>query len=174
SYGMLLGEALQAQVHLVCHGGRGLVRSWNKRTDEFKLPDFYELAIADAAQPVRWEHARYQPDLIVSAIGTNDFNPGVPDGEAYVRAYVKFVQTLLNNHPQAQIVLTEGAILKAGKKAALQVYLLETIKRVNDPGVHLVSASHQPGDARDGHPTGAQHAAMARELAPQLRRVMGW
>lgn len=174
SYGMLAAQALHAQVHLVCYGGRGLVRSWNNRTDEFNLADFYELAIPDAANPVRWDHTRYQPDLIVSAIGTNDFSPGVPEREAYVQAYVKFVRTLLRNHPKARIVLTEGAILNGEKKATLQSYIAETVKRVGDPRVSAVNSTWYPGDAADAHPTGPQHAMMARDLVPQLRQTMGW
>jgi lysophospholipase L1-like esterase len=174
SYGMLAAEALRAQVHLVCYGGRGLVRSWNNRTDEHNLPDFYEMAIADAAQPARWDHRRYDPDLIVSAIGTNDFSPGVPERESYVTAYVNFVRTLLRNHPCAQVVLTEGSILNGENKEVMKSYIAETIRRVGDPRMHAVAASHYPGDALDAHPTGEQHARMAGELVPQLRQVMGW
>jgi lysophospholipase L1-like esterase len=174
SYGMLAAAALRSQVQLVCHGGRGLVRSYNNRTDEYNLPDLYELAIADAAHPVRWDHKAYQPDLIVSAIGTNDFTPGVPDRESYVTAYVGFVLTLLRNHPHAQIVLTEGAILDGANKALMKSYIDETIARVRDVRVHAVASGHYPGDAADAHPTAEQHALMAGELVPQLRRVMGW
>jgi lysophospholipase L1-like esterase len=174
SYAMLAAQALGAQVHLVCYGGRGLVRSWNGRTDQLNLPDFYELAIADAAAPVRWDHGRYQPDLIVSAIGTNDFSGGIPAREAYVAAYVKLVQTLLRNHPQARVVLTEGAILSGSKKAALRAYIAETVRRLDDSRVSALKSQHHPGDKRDAHPTRPQHAAMARALAPQLRRLMAW
>jgi lysophospholipase L1-like esterase len=174
SYGMLAAQALNAQVHLVCHGGRGLVRSWNGRTDEHNLPDFYELAVADAQQPVKWDHSRYQPDLIVSAIGTNDFSTGLPEREAYVSAYVNFLRTLLANHPQARIVLTEGAILNGAKKRALTAYIAETVRRIGDARVSAVPSRHHPGDRQDAHPTGPQHAAMARELTPRLRRLMGW
>ena len=174
SYGMLAAQALGAQVHLVCYGGRGLVRSWNKRTDEHNLPDFYELAIPDPANPVPWDHERYQPDLIVSAIGTNDFTPGVPDREAYVSTYVKFVRTLLRNHPRARIVLTEGAILNGANKDIMRSYIAETVTRVGDKRVRAVSSAYYPGDAADAHPTGEQHAMMARDLVPQLRQTMGW
>lgn len=174
SYGMLAAQALDAQVHLVCHGGRGLVRSWNGRLDEHNLPDFYELAIADAGNPVPWDHSRYQPDLILSAIGTNDFSSGIPAREAYVAAYVKLVQTLLRNHPQARVVLTEGAILNGEKKAALRAYIAATVRQVGDRRVHALRSAHHPGDQQDSHPTGPQHAAMARELAPQLSKLMGW
>jgi lysophospholipase L1-like esterase len=174
SYGMLAARALDAQVQLVCYGGRGLVRSYNGKTDEAQLPAFYGMAIADAAHPEAWDPAGYAPDLILVAIGTNDFTPGIPEHASYVAAYEGFVRTLLRQHPQARIALTEGAILNGEKKAALRSYLEETVARVGSPRVRLTPSEHHPGDAQDAHPTTSQHAAMADELAPQLRRLMGW
>ena len=175
SYGMLAARALDAQVQLVCYGGRGLVRSWNDRTDEFQLPAFYDLAIADAARPVPWNQAAYDADLVVIAIGTNDFNPGIPEHAAYVDAYTAFLRRVLRDHPHARVALTEGVLLEGEKKAALIGYLKEAMARVDDRRVHLLApVAHQPGDAVNGHPTTAQHAAMADELLPQLRRITGW
>lgn len=174
SYGMLAGTALGAQVQLVCHGGRGLVRSWNGRTDEFNLDRFYGLAIAAPDAPEPWDQGRYAPDLIVSAIGTNDFNQGIPDRAQYVDAYVAFVRTLLRDHPQAQIVLTEGAILDGDKKAALTAYITETITRTASPRVHHIPSRHYPGDTQDAHPTRDQHQQMANDLVPALRQLMSW
>ncbi|WP_181259433.1 GDSL-type esterase/lipase family protein [Pseudoduganella armeniaca] len=150
------------------------MRSWNERTDEFNLDRLYELAIADPARPESWDQRRYAPDLIVSAIGTNDFNPGIPERATYVGKYVALVRTLLHDHPQARIVLTEGAILDGAKKAALRAYIDETVRQVGDPRVSSVASRHYPGDVLDAHPTREQHAAMAADLVPQLRAVMGW
>lgn len=174
SYGMLTAKALNAQVNLVCWGGRGLVRSWNGKTDEANLTDFYEFAVGDNDPAMKWDHTQYHPDLIVSAIGTNDFSLGIPEREGYVTAYVKLVNKLLTNHPQAHIALTEGAILNGDKKAALIDYIREAISRVNDSRVHQVTSNHYPGDAQDAHPTKEQHAAMAEDLAPQLKALMDW
>lgn len=174
SYGMLTAKTLNAQVNLVCWGGRGLIRSWNGKTDEANLPDFYEYAVGDNNPAWKWNHKQYQPDLIVSAIGTNDFSPGIPDREIYVTAYVKFLNKLLTNHPQAHIAVTEGAILSGDKKAALIDYIREAISRVNDSRVHQVTSRHYPGDAQDAHPTKEQHAAMAKDLTPQLKALMAW
>jgi lysophospholipase L1-like esterase len=175
SYGMLAARALDAQVQLVCYGGRGLVRSWSDRTDEFQLPAFYDLAIADAAHPVTWNQAGYDADLIVVAIGTNDFAPGIPGRAAYVDAYTAFLRRLLRDHPHARIALTEGAMLEGGEKTALIGYIREAMGRVADSRVHLLAPmAHQTGDAVNDHPTTAQHAAMAGELLPQLRRIAGW
>lgn len=168
SYGMLAAKALDAQVHLVCFGGRGLIRSWNGKTDEQNLPDYFELAIADAQNPIPWDHDRYSPDTILSAIGTNDFSEGIPDRETYVNAYVKLIHRLFEVHPQARIALTEGAILSGDKKAALSEYLAETVRRIDHPYVYVIPSAHYPGDDCDAHPTKAQHAAMAEDLVRLL------
>ncbi len=174
SYGMLSAKALYAQVNLVCWGGRGLVRSWNGKTDEANLSDFYEFAVGDTDSAMKWDHNQYQPDLIVSAIGTNDFSQGIPEREDYVTAYVKLINKLLTNHPQAHIALTEGAILNGDKKAALIDYIREAISRVNDSRVHQITSANYPGDSTDAHPTKEQHAAMAEDLVPQLKALMDW
>lgn len=174
SYGMLTAKALNAQVNLVCMGGRGLIRSWNGKTDENNLPDFYQFAIATDKDPIKWDHTQYDPDLIVSAIGTNDFSSGIPDRETYVNTYANFLLTLLSNHKHAQIVLTEGAILDGDKKAALIDYIAEAVKRVDDKRVHIAKSNHYPGDKADAHPTKEQHALMAKDLVPQVKAIMKW
>lgn len=174
SYGMLTAKALNAQVHLVCWGGRGLIRSWNGKTDEQNLPDFYEFSVGDNDPAMKWDHTQYQPDLIVSAIGTNDFSQGIPERETYVTAYVKLINKLLTNHPQAHIALTEGAILNGDKKVVLIDYIREAISRVNDSRVHQITSAYYPGDSSDAHPTKEQHVAMAKDLTPQLKALMDW
>lgn len=174
SYGMLTANKLNAQIQLVCYGGRGLIRSWNGKTDELNLPDFYPLAIADQQHPISWKKSGYTPDLIVSAIGTNDFSQGIPEHEAYVAAYVKLIQQLLADYPHAKIAVTEGAILNGEAKTTMIQYLTETLNRVNNPKVYRVLSNHYPGNTQDAHPTDEQHSDMANDLAPQLRAIMGW
>lgn len=174
SYGMLTAKALNAQVQLVCMGGHGLIRSWDGKTNELNLPDYYELTIADQSNPVKWDQNQYQPDLIVSAIGTNDFSKGIPDREIYVSAYVKLLLKILADHKQAQIVLTEGAILNGENKAALTDYLHEAIKRTADKRVHYVASNYYPGDKTDAHPTKEQHATMAKDLTVEVKKIMKW
>lgn len=174
SYGMLLAQALDAQVHLVCWGGRGLVRTWDNRTDVPRLMQFYEYAVGDGDSAVKWDHRLYQADLIVSAIGTNDFSPGIPERESYVRAYLELLQVLRKNHKTAQIVVTEGALLGGDQKEALRMYLQEVIQTVRDVRLHYVPSEQYPGDHLDFHPNKAQHAAMADDFLPHLRRIMNW
>ncbi|WP_016953913.1 GDSL-type esterase/lipase family protein [Catenovulum agarivorans] len=174
SYGFLVAKAFNAQVHLVCYGGRGLVRSWNGNTDDNNLIDFYQLAISDASKEFVWQQNQYQPDLIISAIGTNDFSKGIVPEREYVDAYKKLIKRVRQDHANAQIVLTEGSILSWAQKDALTQYLNTTITELNDSKLHYMLSSHYPGGDGDAHPTKAQHASMAVDYIKQLQPIMNW
>lgn len=174
SYGMLIAKELNAQVQLVCMGGHGLVRTWDGFTDRLNLDEYYSLTYPAMQNKVQWNQANYQPDVIISAIGTNDFSQGIPDYDLYVNTYIKLVLQLLADHKNAQILLTEGAILNGDKKAALTTYLQEAVKRVDDKRVHYIASNYYPGEPIDAHPTKEEHAKMAKDLIPQIKTIMKW
>ncbi len=183
SYGMLLGRALDAQVALVCYGGRGLTRDWRGKKNLLNAPQLFEVAVPTDTRASRWDHAGYVPDLVVVSVGTNDFNlalGALPEREAFVVAYVDFVRAIRARAPNAQILLTEGAIVNdevdpaRPQKTILRAYIAETVRRLGDPRVQAVPATHYPGDACNEHPTAAQHAAMARDLESIIRAATGW
>jgi lysophospholipase L1-like esterase len=179
SYGMKLGEALDANVHLVCFGGRGIVRSWNENPDDLQAPAFFPLALPFANANAPWDHAQFSPDLILVSLGTNDFNVGIPEQTWFESTYTDFVQTLMQTHPKAKIMLTEGAMLndyaknKANKTTAKQ-YLHNIVEQVGSEEVSYVSSNYYPGDSCDPHPTTEQHRLMALDLADELRPIMAW
>lgn len=183
SYGMLVARALKAQAHLVCYGGRGLVRDWQGRSDVLNAPQFFGLALPDPATAPAWDHTAYTPDAVVVSLGTNDFNLALgplPEREAWVSAYVRFVQDVRARHPQARVLLTEGAIVNDATdpqrptRSVLREYIAETVRRLQDPRVHSFVSQRYPGDDCDAHPTRAQHEAMARDLETALRQALGW
>jgi hypothetical protein len=183
SYGMRLARTLDAQAQLVCYGGRGLLRDWRGRSDVLTVPQLFDLAVPDEVGAPAWDHASYVPDLVVVSVGTSDFNLDIgplPEREAFVSACVRFLGKLRARYPLAQVFLTEGAIVNdqadpaRPQKAILRDYLAESARRLGDPRLHVVPSKHYPGDASNAHPTREQHAAMARDLEPVIRRVMGW
>ncbi|MET0556702.1 MAG: VWA domain-containing protein [Vicinamibacteria bacterium] len=180
SYGLRLARALGAEAHLVCHGGRGLTRDWQGRTDVPNAPRFFELAVPEEGGAA-WDHAAYAPDVVVVSLGTNDFSAAagpLPRREEWVSAYVAFVRQVRTRHPSAGIVLTEGAIVTDDAarpaRSVLAACLDDVVRRLGDVRVvHAPTAPH-PGDAGDAHPTADQHAEMARELEPSVRALAGW
>jgi hypothetical protein len=91
-----------------------------------------------------------------------------------VKAYVSLLRTLLRDHPQAQIMLTESSMLKGEKREALRSYIADTVRAVGDERVRAIASKPYPGDPADPHPTREQHASMTDDLLPQVRTVMHW
>ena len=183
SYGMLVAQQLDAQVHLVCYGGRGLIRDWQGNKQNFNAPQFFDLAIPDDASPVKWDHRQYRPDLVVISLGTNDFNLDLgplPDKAEFVSTYVKFIEKILTEYKKAHIAITEGSIVNdmsdptRPQKTVLMDYLREVVNKINNDRVSYVTSKYYPGDECDGHPTKSQHASMSTDLLPQLERIMHW
>jgi hypothetical protein len=183
SYGMLLARKLDAQCHLVCYGGRGLVRDWQGRRDVLNAPQFFDLALPDELAPPAWDHGAYVPDVVVVSLGTNDFNLDIgdfPEREEWVGTYVRFMRAIRGRYPEAHVFLTEGAIVDdppgspRAQKSVLRAYVAETASRLADPKVHVLEARHYPGEGADAHPPAVAHAAMARDMEPMIRAALGW
>jgi hypothetical protein len=178
SYGMLLARKLEAQCTLVSYGGRGLVRDWQGIQATTNAPQFYELALPD--DPVaRWDPRRYVPDAIGVMLGQNDFSTGIPDQVGYVHAYEQFIETLRRDAPQAVIILINSPMQsdEAGgdlRRPTLLAYLAQVVAHFNSPKVILAPVRHYAGVPGNTHPTGADHAAIAAELEPVIRRAVGW
>jgi hypothetical protein len=180
---MVTGRALNAEVNLVCYGGRGIVQDWSGDTEVLNGPDYFELAVPDEDTVTLWDHAKFQPDVIIVGLGNNDFNrdlPTPPNEEVFVSAYVSFLQRLLEVHPTAHVWITDGPMVRdAGKglakrKTLLQKYLNQAIKRLGSEQVHFAPGTEYPGDSCDAHPTVTQHRSIAGDLIPEIRQVLEW
>jgi len=185
AYGMLLGRRLDAQVQLVCYGGRGVVRDYRGYRDVLNAPEFFTSAVPSDEPSARadWPLDRYVPDAIVVSLGTNDFNLDKTDpvtGDEFVGKYVGFVRNIRKQYPRAIIFLTEGAIVNDDPNSdrhpltTLRSYVRETVEKLADPNVRWVEAHHYPGDQCDTHPTRAEHVKIANDLEPVLRTALGW
>jgi hypothetical protein len=178
SYGKILARKLNAQCVLVSYGGRGLIRDWQGIRNINNAPQFYELALPDDPSCL-WEHNRYEPEAIGICLGQNDFNQGVPDEHEFVNAYVEFVRKIRSDSPKARIFLLDSPMIydepgKTPKRTILHAYLQEIAAKVNSPQVQLAFVSHYEGIPGNGHPTRADHEAIAKELEPQFRQALGW
>ena len=175
SYGMQLAAMMNAQVQLVCYGGRGLVRTWDGISDGVNAPDFYDYAVPKDGQPFTWDHNQYHPDIAIVALGTNDFSAsaGTPPTEShYVKTYVDFIHKIQRDHGKIPVVVTDGPLLAGKEKTQLQSYL-QKIQSQSD-NVHFIAANRYPGDNCNFHPHAEQHQAMANDLAPAIKKIMAW
>ena len=179
SYGMLLARRLDAQTHLVCYGGRGLIRDYRGLSDKdgvVNAPKFFQLGLASDAANDRapWDSSRWQPHLILVSIGTNDFNlqKSTPlDEKSWVAAYVAFIHDVRRHYRKSLILLTEGAIVT---DPLLGQLVQRTVAQAHDKKVRYVKSQHYSGNGCDGHPTRLQHQHMANDFEPVLRDALRW
>lgn len=182
SYGMLLARWLGAQVHLVCYGGRGITRDWAGRTDVNTLPLCFARAMPDDPASA-WDHARYQPDVIVINTGT-DLDAGPLDEAAFVEACAGFVAQVRAAHARPFILLAESSFQSDGSdgrsresRDALWRVMQAVVERraqAGDERVRAVHAGFYPGTPTDPHLVAFQHEQLALDLLGPIREVTGW
>lgn len=178
SFGKVLARRLHAQCHLVSYGGRGLIRDWKGSTTINNAPSFYGRALPDDPSSP-WNPGDYVPDALVICLGQNDFNQGVPDEIIFVNAYAAFVRSIRRDAPHAKIFLADSPMIydppgKLPKRSVLHAYILETIEKLGDSWVRIAPVKHYEGVPNNGHPSRADHEAIASEIEPLLREALQW
>ena len=183
AYGPRLARRLDAQWMLSAVSGMGMHRNWNSLAPT--MPDVYDgLYLEYATDNPTWDASGYAPDLVVVALGTNDFSQGDGaeprpdlDGAAFVDDYVRFLGRLRERYPAAPVLLTDSPVFEGEPKERLAGYLRQVAARRAAEGDRAVSTFTYAGRyvaGCDGHPGGEDHARMADELEPAVRALTGW
>ncbi|KQU55920.1 hypothetical protein ASG67_07435 [Sphingomonas sp. Leaf339] len=170
----LLGRQYDADYAVNAISGRGIVRNYDGFAAD-TLPIAYPFALFDhsaSATPAGWH-----PQVIVIALGTNDFSTPLKAGEpwsdraaldaAYVTRYAAFVRDLRRANPDAQIVLwatelVDGEILReAGKVVA-------SLRSTGDRRVGLVPVTGLAFSGCHAHPSLADDKRIAAAIDTYL------
>jgi lysophospholipase L1-like esterase len=132
----------------------------------------------DSASPA-WDVARYQPEIVVVNLGTNDFSPGGVDRAQYRAAYLAFLEKLRQYYPNASIIAAIGPMMSdsypPGEMAWTNVQadiqqVVQQRKTAGDNKLYYIAFDPQTGPwGEDYHPTVATHAAMATKLADFIK-----
>ena len=183
AYGPRLARRLNAQWMLSSVSGMGMHRNWNAPGPT--MPDVYGgvyMEYTDAVVP--WDFGRYRPDLVVIALGTNDFSEGdgeeprpALDGTAFVRDYTRFVRTVRKKYPEAQLLLLDSPVLESEERKRLVSYLQQVVenrKAAGDSALATFTFDGQYTAGCEGHPDRHEQAQMADALEPVVRELMDW
>jgi lysophospholipase L1-like esterase len=186
SYGVLTAHALNADYHLTAVSGIGLVRDYSQMYDARTMADVYDLMFVEETTSIGWDVAQFVPDIVVVALGTNDFSPGdaprpLMDIATYASAYVAFVNELRGSYPNAEVFALTSQLLHDGSPAGttsatdLKNALTSAVQQLNAAGdakVHFFQTTSVQGLACAGHPNADQHAGLADELVTEIRSVL--
>jgi lysophospholipase L1-like esterase len=126
AYGPVIARQLNAEWHVTCTSGIGLLRNYYNR-DNRTMQVLYDLMYPEnTASTPTWDTTLFVPDVIVIGLGTNDFSratadpntlrppmtiTGVDGGVGLVQGYIQFIDQLVTFYPGVTIVLVSSPIL---------------------------------------------------------------
>lgn len=165
AYGSVAARALQADVVTVAYSGIGVYRSYNA---DLTMPARYDRALPN--EGAAWDFSKYQPQVVVMNLGTNDFGNGNP-GRPFVDAYLSFAKHVRSQYLGAYFILI--AMYQNQEAAVGEV--VSRLKQGGDARVSLLELNAvQNNRGCTQHPDRASHQAMGELLAAHVKSTMSW
>jgi lysophospholipase L1-like esterase len=181
AYGALTARKLNADYTIVAYSGKGMYRNYDGKVTE-TMSLIYDRIFPDSVNSSKWSYDKWQPDVIVLNLGTNDFAKGIPDSIVFVNTYVNFLKRLRSYYPAATIFCLDGPMVTdsypqgASHLTKLKNYIIASKQRLKDAKIYTFSLStQQDGDyGCDWHPNLKRHEKMSEELTKYIKLVMKW
>jgi lysophospholipase L1-like esterase len=172
SYGPAVARQLNAQWHVTSASGIGVHQSCCDM--KVTMPDVFGKMDVSGNAPGEWDFTRYQPDVVAICLGQND---GVGDPIAFHDAYLAFIKQVRGHYPKAQVVCLTSPMADAPLTAFMKDQLTQIVQEMQlsgDKRVHAFFFSRSYNDGCGGHPSMAQHQAIAHELAAYCKTTFAW
>jgi len=150
--------------------GRGVVRNYDGGLAD-TLPTAYPFLLFDKAER---DATRWHPQLIVIALGTNDFTTALHPGEKwanrdalhadYETRYRSFIRTLRKRDPQAHILIW-ATDMANGEIAAEAGKVVERIRKAGDRHITFMPVNGLAMSSCHAHPSTADDSIIADRIA---------
>jgi len=171
SYGPRTSRSLNAQWQLTAVAGIGLVHSCCNM--DVEMPAVFDKVYL-RNDSLAWDFKRYQPDVVTVCLGQND---GEQDSLLYCDTYIKFIKTIRQKYPAADIVCLSSPMADEKLSAVLQRYITAIAAEANANGDKKVSKyvfSRRYYQGCGGHPDMKEHEFIAEELTAYIKQLKGW
>ena len=181
-------NALKLDHSMFSISGYGIISGYTDnpkvRHEEQLIPTFYEsmglsydsIEGIPASQDIPWDFSKYEPDLVVLNLGTNDDSYCQDNKERqneFATKYREFLKTIRSHNKKAYIVCAFGLMgdrLYPTICSAVDSYKEETgDERIST--VHLPEQDEKIGYAADYHPLESEHQKAADVLIPFLKNL---
>jgi lysophospholipase L1-like esterase len=174
AWGAVASRALGAAHTSVCYSGKGVVRNSGGGTNDL-ISAIFQRTLGDTPEP-KWDFARFQPEVVVINLGTNDYSVGDP-GQAFVDGYHALLTQVREKYPKAWIVCAIGSMLGPEECKTLGGYVNTAIARTKDQRISYLDLGTQ--DPKDGigcnfHPNVVTQQKMANMLVAHIKQKAGF
>ena len=185
AYAFLTAKALGAQVQLCSWSGIGLISNYVD-PETVNLPDTHWLMQANwpytdkwlslrlGLEPEVWDSSRYEPDIVVINLGTNDISwvRGMEERRlTYVAALRHLIEAVHRRSPKAAVCCCLGIMgeaLNASVEEAVNLFKND-FPAVKACFVSFTEQLASDGIGADWHPSAVTHKKAATKLAAALK-----
>lgn len=188
AYAYLTAKSLDADYSMVSFSGHGIISGYTDNGEKVTyqlVPNYYTKlgnsygVFADNIAPkdIEWDFSKFQPDIVVINLGTNDTSYARDNEERcmeYVREYCKFLGTVREKNPKATILCVLGVM---GQE--LCGYVEETVRRFKEEtgenniyALKLSAQAPENGVVVDYHPTYTSHRQAADEVVVFIQNTI--
>ncbi len=171
AFGVLTAKHYGADYQINAISGRGIVRSYNGAPVD-PLPVVYPYVLFDLKQAAVADKT-WQPQIIVVALGTNDFSTPLHAGEPwktredlrtdFEHTYVRFIQQIRAGNPGAFFILAANDQADGEIQAEVQK-VIEQLRATGEKRVDFMAFNGLQLTGCDWHPSLADHDLMAALL----------
>ena len=188
-YAYLTAKELGMDMSIISCSGYGVLSGYTddpqiQNTAEL-LPPYYEtlgfsrdfFAGSISPQEVTWDFQKYQPELVVLNLGTNDnsFCQEIPERwEVFMERYVTFLRMIRKNNPEAQILCVYGVMedrIAPSVEKAVDTYRMQTSdERITY--LYITPDDGSRGYAVDYHPAPATHMAASQIVVEKIKKLI--
>lgn len=184
NYASLTARRLNADFHLVSWTSIGVISNSvkedvNEPDDGWVMPKIYGYTDKGVDgylgyEPEKWDFSRFEPQLIVVNLGTNDkdYTRGVPERTAaFQKGYTEFLKDIRRSNPDSYILCTLGVM---GQQLCPQVEAAVKELSVSDSRISAMRfdvQSEADGIGAEEHPSLATHKKMSDRLVEEIERL---
>lgn len=175
AYGALAARALGADHTTIAWSGKTL----------HEMRGYFDKALP-AREDARWDFSRYQPDVVVINVGTNNFALVDPGEKRFVGLYLELVAAVRAAYPKALLVCALGPMLSdvypEGRRnlTLARRYMKVAVAKAKESGdqnlemLELPEQNHADGLGCGFHPSLKTHRLMSERLVSMVKERMGW
>lgn len=189
AYAAKTARYFNVDFNCISWSGIGIISSWTDKevpnTEEWLMPELYRYTDGGLEQKLGksqyeiWDNSKFEPQLIVINLGTNDasYTKGIKERvQGFEDQYYKFLNQVRGCNPNSQIICALGAM---GQDLCPAV--ANAVRRfknlMGDEKMHTCFFDVQlesDGIGSDSHPSLKTQDKMSKKLIEKIEEVMGW
>jgi hypothetical protein len=177
AYGRLVANSLNADFMLSSVSGIGIYRTWNE--EGLSMPMVYQNTYLNLDSTKKWNFARFAPDIVSIALGTNDLSDG--DGvklrkpfneDTFSNGYIEFLKTIYSKYPKTKVALLTSPMVTGAKDSILNLCLIKVKTHFSNKKIEIFRFSGITPHGCAFHPNIQEHKMMADTLTPFFKKLL--